>query len=84
MKRMPVKLIECFGCERYVLKFHKAHRPVLFSAETEPLVASLLGEHGLQFILGRVDREIPDIKRIARGILVGRINRRIIVSLIML
>lgn len=81
---MPIKLVERFGCERNVLEFHEAHRPILLSPEAETLVPSLLGEHGLQFILRCVNGEVADIKRIAWRILVRRVDWRIIVSRIML
>jgi len=61
MERMTIKFVQGFCGKRYVLEFNETHRTVLLRPEAQPFVATLLGKHGLELVLRRVDREVTDI-----------------------
>lgn len=67
--------MECLGSEGDILKFDKAHRPILLGAETQSLVSSLLGEHGFQFLFRGIDGQVSDVKCVAGRVLIGGIHR---------
>jgi hypothetical protein len=70
--------------ERNILKFNETHRTILFGPKAETFVSTLLREHCLELILGRIDREVPNVKSVARWVLICRVDWREIMSLIML
>jgi hypothetical protein len=80
MEGLAIEFVKSFGGKRHILKLYKTHGPVLLRPEAEPLVSSLLGKHGLQFLLGRVDGQITHIQSIARWVLIRRIYGGEVVS----
>ena len=50
-----VQFVEGLCGKGHVLELDEAHGSVLFGAKAESFVATLLGEHGFQLVLGRID-----------------------------
>jgi len=79
MQRKAVKVIQRLGGKGDIFKFDEAHGSILLGPETESLVSTLFGKHGLELVLGRIDREIAHIQSIAWWVLIGRVDRGVVV-----
>ena len=51
------------------LKLDEAHGAILLSSEAQAFIATLLGEHCLQLILGRIDRKVANVEGVAGWVL---------------
>lgn len=71
---MPIEVGKSLGREGDILELDEAHGPVCFGTEAKPLIAPLLREGGLELLLGSVQWKIAHIQRVARWVLVCRVD----------
>jgi hypothetical protein len=81
---VAVELMKSLGREGDVFELYEAHRAVLLGSEAQAFIAPLLGEHCLELVLGRVDRKVAHIESVAWRVLIGRVDWREVVSLVVL
>jgi hypothetical protein len=65
-------------CISNVLILDETHGTVLLCTEAKSLEPSALGEQRLQLVFTSVDWQIYNVQSVARGILISRVDRRII------
>jgi hypothetical protein len=73
-----IQLVECMRCISNVLILDETHGTVLLCAEAKSLEPSAFGEQRLQLVLAGVDRQVPNVQSVARGVLISGIGRRIV------
>lgn len=75
VEAVAVKLMKRFCRKRDILKLGETHRAILLGSKTEAFVSSFLRKQSLKLVLGCVDRKVADIQRIARWILVSKVDQ---------
>lgn len=71
---VAVQVVQGLGGALHVLKLDKAHRSVRLCAEAEAAVANTAREQGAELILRSVHGQVAHIQRVARGVLVARVD----------
>ena len=76
VERLAVEVMQSLGGKRNVLELNEAHGPILFGPETQPLISPLLGKHGFELLFRSIKRQVSDVERITRRILISRVRGR--------
>lgn len=73
-ERIAVEIVKRLRGTHDIVKLDETHGSICFCSETHSLVSVALGEQHSQFLFVRIGRQISDVQRVARGILISGVR----------